>query len=251
MGKLRKNSGSGLVARSGDRQRSCEETLRNCGALYRANRKRPIAVVDRSVSGSGAPRYRLGCVNFAEAAQYPAVVGYFAELSWKAAVKGGADPDSVIAVPTLEPDGAEAFGYAVARRGKRGIVNVSNGAGIERYRFGNRIEKGERVILAVPVFCAWRVHEISRLAVAVAERGGKTVGIVCAVCGTYPARKVVATEEGKGIPLYGAFVFDEPSYPHDAPEVAAAVTVGDVVMDPHDPDAWAELMGSMGKGGRK
>lgn len=251
MGKLRKNSGSGLVARTGAGERSCEETLQNCGALYRASKERPIVVSDLSAHGNRAPLYRLGCVNFAEAAQYPAVTGFFAELAWKAAVRAGADPDSVLSVPTLEPDGTETFGYAVARCGKRTLIHVSNGAGIERFRIGNRIGKGEKVLLAVSVFYGWRAYDMACLMSAVLKRGGKVVGAVCAVNGTSPLRKEIPSEGCPGIPVYSAFAFDEPSYGAEAPEVAAAVRAGDVVMDPNDPDAWAELMASAGKKRRK
>jgi len=255
MVKPKGNSGAGFIVRDYKSRRWPEGTLRSCGGWYESNPAHPMAV-----GGCGfytgkrergpVPYLRNACLNFLQVAQWPVVLDFFAESAYQSIRKSKTDFSAVAALP-----GEEAFGDAVAHWGKRGIIytertDMRDTGETMCFRLRNDIGKGEKVLVALGT-----LTDLSRMgtfAEMIADAGGKIAGVVCAVNDTFPlVEEFVPFSGKKPVPIFSVVAPEIPRYRQSASEVAEAVRLQNVIMDPYEPESWNELIGSMGKRGRK
>lgn len=249
----KRNSGRGHIVNDDKSKRSPERTLRNCGGWYEGRSERPIVTAVRGPhtdpDGGASGYFRKACVNFLQVSQWPAVLDFFGEMAYRPVRKSETDFSCVAAFP-----GDEAFGYSLAHWGKCRVVyaewtDPSDMRETRVFRFRNAVGKDDRVLVAFGTLSD--PSDAAEFSAAVTGMGGRIAGIVCAVNDTFPSVRELVLPGKRVVPIFSVVSTDIPRYRHDDPKVAAAVLAGDVIMDPYDPESWAELMASAGKRGRK
>ncbi|MEI7749724.1 MAG: hypothetical protein WCJ25_01840 [Candidatus Moraniibacteriota bacterium] len=237
------NSGKGFIRKDFHDNRDPELTLKENGAWFAADPKSNTFLAGRDTydgpKGSRPPVLQRELINFGWAAQWSAVLDYFAELLKKNAYKGKKPllEKGPTAIAYLPEHGA--FAKSVSdffRCGllqavpKHDIANV-----IELFSFRTNVGKEERVLILYEMLSVSDFPEIDALIRSITKRKGKVIGIGCAVNDTFPLQYAF-----KRVPIVSVLAPEIERF--KLGEQGSSDMNAEIIGDPYNPDAWEELI---------
>lgn len=223
------NAGAGFFVFTKGK-RDPELTLRQIGAWI--SKKRRVFVEPNLNEGESV--FRRECINFAWVAQWVGVLDYFAEVLVKKLKKANIDLTAVAPLP--EDD---VFGFPVARRSSRGLLQATRPCTTsdDVFRFRTEVGKKERVLVLLGLISSSTVPDIELMIESVERAGGRVVGIACAVNDTFPAAQKIS-----GIDVVSVIESGIERFPF-----SMIGSDDEVIENPFLPDVWKRLIPSKKK----
>jgi len=247
------NSGKGFVIRDSHSHRNPKLTLERCSAWFVAGNKGNIYLAGRDThEGLKENKPHLlqrELINFGWAAQWPGVLDYFAEMLEKKAFKGKKPLLKVKPTAIAPLPGSDAFAYPLARWLRCGLLQgVSrsldkDGLSIS-FSFRTPVGEEERVLILCETFSVSDLPELDALIRSVKKRGGKVIGIGCAVNDTFPLREAYL-----GVPIISVIASEIERFPLG--EHGSSGMDAEIVENPYDPDVWESLIGEKTRQAKK